>query len=469
MFVRDKTTPIAGKILIVNPDPEIARILEVNLAHANLEVALANNGAEALQLIRRDKSDIIILDQEFLDTEDGVFNRHIKELSDNVPVIIIGSRSKKRNIATGADDIAVSYITKPFDPKEVVALVQGYLMHKERTVNIGQLSGLPERIPVDKVVNGEKGKGTNRTVSIPKKWHSGLHDIDTLQLAMDINRKEARKALKNIQHIVASLLESVPPELKDSLDRLAGDVQEMAVLCNRSLYLAADYNHRREIQQNILLQHESGQMAMLEAILTICRNMTKATTPVKHLFDPESVKRVAKYALVIARELKMPDTEQQALYHAALLKDLALAFSRPEFIEDTASTSHEMAAALKERLNFIWKALAAIPYFSPACHLLLYKQERFDGTGGSFGLKGNDIPLGARILAVAEAFNILSSERSLHGRTAPRLSIPQIVAESGLSFDPHIVSVLLMLLSRNELEYPFTENIGEIDLGVTSG
>jgi response regulator RpfG family c-di-GMP phosphodiesterase len=467
MFVRDKTTPGVGKILIVNQDPEIARILEVNLAHANLEVVLANNGAEALQLIRRDKADTIILDQELLDTEGGVFTRHIKELSDNVPVIIIGNRLKKGNIATRADEITVSYITKPFDPKEVVALVQGYLIHKERRVNIDQLSEPPQRIAIGKAMNDEKGKGTTRAVSIPKKWHSGLQNIDSLQLAMDINRKEARAALKNIQRVIASLLESVPPELKDSFDRLAGDVQEMAVLCNRSLYLAADYDHRLEIQHNLLLQQESEQMAMLEAILTICRNMTRST-PVKHLFDPENVKRVAKYALVIARELKISGAEQQALYHAALLKDLALAFSRSEVIERTASISHEVAAALKERLNLIWKALAAIPFFSPACHLLLYKQERFDGTGGSFGLKGNDIPLGAKILAVAEAFSILNSNQSPRGRKDPALAIPQIVAESGLAFDPHVVNALLMLLNRNELEYPFRENKGEIDLGVTS-
>jgi response regulator RpfG family c-di-GMP phosphodiesterase len=468
MFLRDKTLPRIGRILIVNPDPEIARILEVNLAHANLDVALANNGAEALQLIRRDKADIIILDQELLDTEGGVLARHIKGLSDNVPVIIIGSRSKERNITTKADEIAVSYITKPFDPKAVVALVQGYLMHQERMVNMGQQSGLPKRVLVGKVMNGKKSQRTTRNVSIPKKWHSGLHDIDSLQLAMDINRKEARQALKNIQHIVASLLASVPPEFKDSFDRLASDVQEMAVLCNRSLYLAADYSHRLEIQRNLLLQQESGQMAMLEAILTICRNMTRSTL-VKHLFDPESVKRVANYALVIARKLKISDAEQQALYHAALLKDLALAFARPEVIERTVSISHEVAVALKERLNFIWKALVAIPFFSPACHLLLYKQERFDGTGGSFGLKGNDIPLGARILAVAEAFSILSSIQSPRSRTTTNLAIPQIIAESGLSFDPHVVSALLMLLNRNELEYPFRENKGEIDLGVTLG
>jgi response regulator RpfG family c-di-GMP phosphodiesterase len=315
-------------------------------------------------------------------------------------------------------------------------------------------------------ITSSKGKGTICAVTIPRKWRSSLQQVDSLQLAMEISRKEARDALKNIQRIVTSLVETVPPGLKDAYDRLAGEVQELAVLCNRSLYLADDFNSRLEMQQDRLLQQESEQLATSEAILTICQNITRSMQ-VKNLFDPESGKRVVKYTLAIAKELKIPDIEQHSLYHAALLKDLALAFSRLDVIEQTAVTSREVAATLKERLNLLWKAVATIPFFIPACNLLLYRYERYDGNGGSFGLKGTDIPLGARILAVADAFDFLTSDRSPRGRTDPVLAVPQIVAESGLSYDPHVVSALLMLRQRNELEFRFMENKGEISRGVT--
>jgi DNA-binding response OmpR family regulator len=210
--------PKAGKVLVIYSEPEIRRILEVNLAHANLEVMLAESGAEALELIRRDKLDVVILDQELLDMESDDVYRRIKEFSSDVPVVFIGSWLKKGNTTSKADEIKVSYVAKPFDPKEVVALVQLHLIHKERQNN--------------------------------------LQDIDSLQLAMEINLKEAREALKNIERIVASLLATAPPELKDSFDRLANEVQEMAVLCNRSLYLAHDFNRRLEIQQEGLLEKE---------------------------------------------------------------------------------------------------------------------------------------------------------------------------------------------------------------------
>jgi response regulator RpfG family c-di-GMP phosphodiesterase len=465
MILRDKTAPKAGKVLVVNSDPEIRRILEVNLAHANLEVVLAESSAAALEKIRRDKSDIVILDQELIDTESGDICSRIKELSETIPVILIGSRLKKRNIDIKADETAVSYVAKPFDPREVVSLVQEYLMHKRRTVNIDPLTRRPNHSQTNKEVASDKAKGTVRTVNISKKWQSSPQRVDSLQIAMDISRKEAREALKNMQRIVASLVEKVPPALKDSFDRLSGDIQELAVLCNRSLYMIHDFNSRLETQQDRLLQQESEQLAMSEAILTICRNIARSMH-VRVLFDLESSRRVVKYALVISRELGISDLERQALHHASLLKDISLAFSRPHIIEQMVSTGRDTAAALKERLNLIWKALATIPFLVNACNFLLYKYERYDGTGGTFGLKGADTPLGARVLAVADAFETLTSARSPQGKMAPELAVQQIVAESGLSFDPHIVSALLMLWKKNEIGSIVTEDKGEIGLGV---
>jgi len=116
MIARGTAARKADKVLVVNYDSEIRRILEVNLAHANLEVILAESGAEALEIIRRDKADIIIIDQELLDMETGDIFRHVKELSGDIPVILIGNRSQKINTPAKAYEIAVSYIAKPFDP-----------------------------------------------------------------------------------------------------------------------------------------------------------------------------------------------------------------------------------------------------------------------------------------------------------------------------------------------------------------
>jgi response regulator RpfG family c-di-GMP phosphodiesterase len=451
MTVRRKTAPLVGKVLVAYYDPEITRILEVNLVHANLEVALAHSGTEVLEIIRNDKSDIVILDQELLDMENSHIYRRIKELVGDAHIVLIGNKSKKKRTAVEPDDFTVSYLSKPFDPREVLALVRGYLMRKELTANSAPLAA---------------GKSATAG-AVLKKWRSYMQEVDSLQVAMEISRKHAREALRNIQRIVASLVKMASPELKESSERLSGDIQEMAVLCNRSLYLAANFNSQLEAVQDQLSQQELEQIAMSEAVLNICRHIS-SLLQVKLLFELESARRVVSYSLAIAKELGMPDAERQALHHAALLKDVALGFSRPDIIEQLTSTSREIATSVKERLNSVWKALDAIPFLAPACDLLLYRYERYDGTGGPFGQKGNKIPLGSRILAVADAFNSLTSGRSPRGKLAPELAVRQIVEQSGLAFDPHVVSALLMLWKKNELEFVAGENKGEASRGVTS-
>ncbi len=170
----------------------------------------------------------------------------------------------------------------------------------QRQSNTSPETSLNELYPAKVLVRGlggeleaasDREKGTTYTVTLPKKWRSWVQDVDTLQLAMEISRKEAREALKNTQQSVASLLKQAPPELKNHYDRLSGKIQELAVLCNRSLFLADDYNTRLEIQQDRLLQQEAEQAATSEAILILCRDMA-VTMQARHLFNPESAKKV---------------------------------------------------------------------------------------------------------------------------------------------------------------------------------
>ena len=146
MNVREITTPKSGKVLTVNCDPEVMRILEVNLTHANLEVISAGSGAAALRKVYTEKPDIILLDPTLPDMDGMEICQQLKKSqhSSHIPVILIGGKSRSKHKTAAVVDGAIHNITKPFDPKEVVALVQAYLKQKERTENINPLSGLPK-------------------------------------------------------------------------------------------------------------------------------------------------------------------------------------------------------------------------------------------------------------------------------------------------------------------------------------
>jgi diguanylate cyclase (GGDEF)-like protein len=303
---------------------------------------------------------------------------------------------------------------------------------------------------------GEKGKGTTYVVTLPKKWQSWMQEIDTLHLAMDISRKEAREALETTRQTIASPDKQKPHDIRYNFDKLCSKIQELAVLCNRSLFLADDCNTRLEIQQDRLLQHDVEQSAASEAILTICRD-TAATFQMKHLFSPESAKDVADCSLAIAKEFRMSESDCQALYYAALFKDLALAFVRHNS-DERYSINIEIMADASERLNLVWKALSTVPFFSTACKLILYRWETYNGTGGNFGIKGADIPLGSRILAVVDTYYRLTSDQSTHVKLTPSSAMRKIVENSGLCFDPKIVSAFLMIYKWKDIELALADN-----------
>jgi len=299
-------------------------------------------------------------------------------------------------------------------------------------------------------ITSEKRKGTTYTVTVPKKWQSWMQEVDTLRLAMEISRKEARDTLKNVQHLVSSLVEQVPPAIKDAYERINGKVQELGVLCNRSLFLADDLSNRLEAQQDRLLQQEVEQLTTLEAILTICREIAKSIH-VGNVFDLESAKRVAKYASSIASEFKISENDRQALRYAALFKDLGLALSPNDMIEQMMVSTVEGAMAIRARYDPVWRALSTIHFLITALDFVLYRYERYDGTGGRFGVKGTDIPLGSRILAIADNFDSMTSGQSPQGKLTPKMAMQKIVEDSGLRFDPHVVSAFLMAWKKKEL------------------
>ena len=300
-------------------------------------------------------------------------------------------------------------------------------------------------------ISSETGKGITYTVIVPKKWQSCLQDVNVLQLVIDISRKDARAEFRNIEHLLSSLVEQVPQTMKDSLERLRGKVQELGILCNRSLFLADDLNSRLETQQDRLLQQEAEQFATSEAVLTICREIAKSMH-VENIFDLDSAKRVAKYALAIAKEFRLSESDRQTLHHAALLKDLSLVLSPPDMVKQMVVTTIEEAMAIRARFNLLWKTLSTVPFLSPALIIVLCRYERYNGTSGSFGVRGNSIPLGARILAIADTFDSITSGQPPHKRLAPRLAVQKIVDDSGTRFDPHVVRAFLMTWKRKELD-----------------
>lgn len=162
-------------------------------------------------------------------------------------------------------------------------------------------------------------------------------------------------------------------------------------------------------------------------------------------------RRVARYTRLIAEAMGLPVAEVDSISEAALLHDLGK-IAIPEHIltKRERLTSDEFAVVQKHPAIGA-EILESMPSLRRHATAVRHHHERFDGSGYPDGLCGADIPLAARIIAVADAFDALSSNRSYrHGVSADR-ALDEITQVAGSHFDPKVVSVITRKFARDAL------------------
>jgi len=113
----------AKKILIVDDEPQIVRVLRGYLERAGFQVVAAGDGSEALKAFRRERPDFVILDLN-LPGMDGLDVAHAIRRESNIPILMLTARVEEADRITGLELGADDYVTKPFSPREIVARVR---------------------------------------------------------------------------------------------------------------------------------------------------------------------------------------------------------------------------------------------------------------------------------------------------------------------------------------------------------
>jgi len=153
-------------------------------------------------------------------------------------------------------------------------------------------------------------------------------------------------------------------------------------------------------------------------------------------------RRVPIYAAALARELDLPDPEREALRVAALLYDIGELAVPEHIIMKPGKLSAEEFDKVKIHTMVGADMLEQVSFPYPVAPLVRAHHERWDGTGYPQGLKGEEIPRGARIIAVVDALDALASRREYREAMPLEKAVDKIVAESGRAFDPHIVDLI---------------------------
>lgn len=155
--------------------------------------------------------------------------------------------------------------------------------------------------------------------------------------------------------------------------------------------------------------------------------------------------RVTRYCLEIARAMGCSGEQLKQIARGAYLHDIGKIGIPDAVLLKPGKLTAEETAMMQAHARIGYDLVSRIAFLAPAAEIVLTHQERFDGTGYPQGLAGNEIPLGARIFAVADTMDAMMSDRP-YRRALPLSAVwAEIKRESGRQFDPEVVRALFSL------------------------
>lgn len=222
----------------------------------------------------------------------------------------------------------------------------------------------------------------------------------------------------------------------------------MTLIYRRSKQI--DYFQTIEI--NYLKQQQKLSQRLFEQTATALVNAIDA----KDAYSHGHSMRVAEYSEKIARAMGKSDEECYKIYYTALLHDVGKIGISDAIINKKGKLTDEEYEAIKQHPvlgNQILSSISEYPYLSIGAH---FHHERYDGKGYPDKLKGEDIPEIARIIAVADAYDAMTSTRSYRDAIPQQLVREEIVKNAGTQFDPEVANIMQHIIDL-DTEYQMKE------------
>lgn len=218
----------------------------------------------------------------------------------------------------------------------------------------------------------------------------------------------------------ANRKKGLPPFNKPDLDRVKPLIDSAAAIISEGLRFDS-------------LQQDFISLAALSMV-----RMSEVQVP----WRDGHAQRVSTYALEIGRHLGLPERELSALEQSAMLHDIGMIGIHPQVLAQEYRYSWQDLEIIKSHTALGWKLLQSLPFGRTERDVVLHHHEWMDGTGYPDGLEGPRIPSTARIVAAADVFDALTSDRPHRPALTPADALREIAAIAGSHLDPEITAVM---------------------------
>jgi HD-GYP domain-containing protein (c-di-GMP phosphodiesterase class II) len=194
--------------------------------------------------------------------------------------------------------------------------------------------------------------------------------------------------------------------------------------------------------ENIEL-YDNLQNFYLEMVQTLARAIDA-----KDSYTHEHADRARRYARLICRKLNLPEVMIRHIEYAALMHDIGKIGIDETILHKPGKLTPEEREIIKKHPSIGNRIIAPVAFLSPVAPMVLYHQEWYNGQGYLEGLMGEEIPLGARIVAVIDSYDAMTTNRPYRKALPKEVAIAELNKGSGTQFDPKVVKAFLEILSE---------------------
>jgi putative nucleotidyltransferase with HDIG domain len=231
--------------------------------------------------------------------------------------------------------------------------------------------------------------------------------------------------------------------------------EQLLTAVNRALGHRKTLRENESYQQNLEQIVQARTELLHQAIVDLERSYDitlEALGDALDLKDSETEghsKRVTAYTIALARAMGVGSDGIKVIARGAFLHDIGKMAIPDAILRKPGKLTPEEQALMREHCERGYNILRKIPFLNEASEIVYSHQEHYDGSGYPRGIRGNAIPIGARIFAIADTLDAITSDRPYRGAKSFDVARLEILRCSGTQFDPAVVDIFLKI--PNEL------------------
>lgn len=471
------------RVLVADDEPAIREVICDFLGMEQYAVATAQDGGEAIAMLAAQPFDLVLTDLEMPRVNGISVLKHIKTLPHPPLAIIMTGYATVENAIEAMRVGAYDYMLKPFKIDEVL-----HTLHKaaeklrlerenlqlRQAVSLYYVSeALSLSLPLDTVFDvvldtalqqlDADGAGVllssesqDAHVRKRKARRSGVAEIfSALRWDSLASVFQTDQVVTAVGHELAAFFKgNHEPGVSLLAIPLRARSRVLGALVCISTQGCRRFHEGERRLLSILASQAATALDNAELLKQLQRTFTSTieglvvALEAKDEYTAGHSQRVARWAEIIASLAGFNDEEVQRVQTAALLHDVGKIGVDQAALTKPAKLTPEEFEAFKSHPVLSRKILEPLTFLGPVVLYVYHHHERYDGLGYPHGLKGEDIPLGARILCLADSFEVMATDRAYRKRLPRDLALAELRRCAGTHFDPHLTNLLVEYLEK---------------------